>query len=346
MSMAWMVAHGDVPLGGSQAAPAWACTGCFACREWCDHQNPVTGVLLDARDALTRRGVAPEAAAMVLRRFSRHDEKTRTAARHLALGQAAGPTAPDALLIGCGYMRAARAEARQAIDVATTLTGGRVALTRGCCGLPLRLAGSRDAFATHARAFARSLEGHARVIVVDAGCAMALERLYPEAGIPLAPGIELLVELAARESSALSHVPSPPEPVRWHDPCQLGRGLGVYDPPRAVLARVLGRPPEEFDQSREQAVCSGAGGLLPSTMPAAARTIADARLAAHARAGGGRLVTACAASLLALRRRSRGTGVLVEDLLSWIARGLGRADSPVRLHPPGGAPMARRRGGP
>src|SRR5690349_1766618 len=29
MSLAWMCAHGDVPVDDSHASPAWACTGCF-----------------------------------------------------------------------------------------------------------------------------------------------------------------------------------------------------------------------------------------------------------------------------------------------------------------------------
>jgi Fe-S oxidoreductase len=67
-------------------------------------------------------------------------------------------------------------------------------------------------------------------------------------------------------------------------------------------------------------LCSGAGGLLPSTRPGVARAIADTRLQAHGQAGGGRVVTACASSLIALRRRAAGTGVAVDDLVTWIAR--------------------------
>jgi Fe-S oxidoreductase len=104
----------------------------------------------------------------------------------------------------------------------------------------------------------------------------------------------------------------------------------VYDEPRALLGRVLGRPPEEFDERREQAACSGAGGLLPCTMPANARAIGDARIAAHlsgpspgGQAGGGRIVTGCASSLVALRRAGSAREVHVDDIVSWIARGLG-----------------------
>jgi Fe-S oxidoreductase len=329
MSLTWMAAHGDVPLDGSHAAPAWACTGCLLCREWCDHRNPVVPVLLEARDALARRGVAPKGAVQVMSGFARHVDRTARAARDLQSHPRTRGDAHVALLVGCGYLRAARREAREAIDAASALSREPVALIDRCCGLPLRLAGDRAAFTGHARAVAASLETYAEVIVVDAGCALAIRTAYGEVGVSLRPKIELLVHLAARSTSALSHIGHPAEPVRWHDPCQLGRGLGVYDAPRAVLARVLGRPPGEFQDNRDQAVCSGAGGLLPATMPAVARQIADARLEAHVRAGGGRLVTGCAASLLALRKRARGSGVVVDDLVSWIARGA-RHDHSVR----------------
>jgi Fe-S oxidoreductase len=239
-----------------------------------------------------------------------------------------------ALLVGCGYVRAAPREARDAIDAASALAGEPVSLVEGCCGLPLRLAGDREGFARHAEAMAGSLAHAERVTVVDAGCAMTLKKRYADAGVALAPRVELLVEQAARELGRMKHVPHEAGPVRWHDPCQLGRGLGVYDAPRAVLARALGHAPDEFDvhSRREHAVCSGAGGLLPSTMPGVARTIAETRVAAHRHlashgegasasgTGGGRIVTACASSLLALRKAAAPSSVAVDDLASWIAR--------------------------
>jgi Fe-S oxidoreductase len=100
--------------------------------------------------------------------------------------------------------------------------------------------------------------------------------------------------------------------VRYQDPCQLGRGLGVYDEPRALLTRALGRAPDEFSRRREHALCSGAGALLPLTMPAASERIALRRLDEHTGLGGGIVVTACASSL----RRLRGRGAEVVDLMT------------------------------
>jgi Fe-S oxidoreductase len=326
MSLTWMAAHGDVPVDGEHAAPAWACTGCYGCREVCDHKNPVADVLLDARDALARAGVAPAGARGVLDGFARHDASTRAAARELAAHPRVRPDAADVLLVGCGYLRGAPREARDAVDAATALSGEPVALVEACCGLPLRLAGDKDGFARHAASVAESLEGRARVTVVDAGCAKTLRDRYPEAGVVLGPRVELLVEQASRALARMKHVPHGAGPVRWHDPCQLGRGLGVYEAPRAVLGRALGRTPDEFElhERRELGVCSGAGGLLPATMPDVAKGIAGARVAAHTRladGGGGRIVTACASSLIAMRKSS-GSAVAVDDLVSWIARAL------------------------
>jgi Fe-S oxidoreductase len=346
MSLAWMGAHGDVPVDRSHAAPAWACTGCFGCRELCDHRNPVADVLLDARAALVASGtarVAPEGAQRVLAGFAKQAERTRALTRLLAV-QAAGShdvAATTALLVGCGYVRGAPEQARDAIAAAAWVAGGPVAVVEGCCGLPLRLAGDAEGFRVHAHAFAMSLEQRRteRLLVADAGCALALRRRYPDAGSPLPQSmcVEVLVEAASQRLGGAGTRVSPARGawddavVLWHDPCQLGRGLGVYEAPRAVLTHVLGRAPGEFPSSRDQAACSGAGGLLPSTMPEVARLIASARLgeARQAAVDARRVVvvTGCASSLLALRKAATAHRDLqgaahidVEDVVSFVAR--------------------------
>ena len=220
------------------------------------------------------------------------------------------------LLVGCGYLTRAEPEARDAVRVAKALVGGDVAIVDACCGAPLRMAGDAEGFARAAAGMAETIARFERTLVVDAGCAETL-RLHA----PSRPaGVELLVEAAARELTRLGHLGA--HAVRYHDPCRLGRGLGVYDAPRAILTRILGHAPAEFDTRRERATCAGGGGLLPVTMPGVASTIAEARLAEHARGGGGRVVTACASSLRAMRRAARGA-VEIDDIVTWMARSLG-----------------------
>jgi Fe-S oxidoreductase len=305
MTTAYMAALGDVPLEPAFARPAWACTGCGACSKACDHDNDVAGTLLVARSAFVATGVAPPAATRAIATFEAREREARQAAEALA-GTAVSRTA---LLPGCTYLRRSPDVARDALRVATALLGP-VQVLGDCCGLPLLMAGDGPGFEQHARRFASKVERFDHLVVVDPGCALVLR----------GPRVSLLVEEAARRVGAFSQTPQA-RSVRYHDPCKLGRGLGLYGEPRAVLTRILGRAPEELMDRREQATCSGAGGLLPLTMPDVSRRIADKRLDDHQEAGGGEIVTACASSLLALRKAAKGK-VAVTDLTSWMARAL------------------------
>ncbi|HEY1956419.1 MAG TPA: (Fe-S)-binding protein [Polyangiaceae bacterium] len=292
MSTAYFAARGDVPLDESHAAPAWACTGCFACREACDHRNEVGPTLFDARDALMQKGLGPAAAKKTLGSF----------------GSERSPSirGKTAVLVGCLYDRKLPEIAQSAGSVAAKLLGD-VALERACCGLPLRMAGDKRRFEEHGAQF-RGRE----IVAVDPGCAMALR----EAGAH----VTLLVEhVAARVGELLEG--DGERAMRWHDPCQLGRGLGIYDAPRTVLTRALGRAPLEFDLRRERAECSGAGGLLPLTMPETSRAIANKRVAD---ADGAPIVTACASSVL----RFRSVGADVVDLMSVVDQKLPPTTAP------------------
>ncbi len=303
MQGAFLAARGDLPLTEDVAMLPFACTGCGACTKACDHENPVAATLRDARAALHDRGAIPPAVRRVIERFSAHDARTRRAVAKLREGAPGGPVKAT-MLVGCAYARALPDVARDLVRATRRLVGGEVRLVSGCCGVPLRDAGDRDG---HRRAVARlrdELGEDAPLVVGDPGCAAALAA----EGIPA----ESFVVLAHRALGELS--PLPPETVTYHDPCTLGRGLGIYDEPRDLLARIFGAPPGEFLFSRERSACSGQGGLLPTTMPEVAAGAARAR----ARGAPGHIVTACAKSVLGLRR----AGARVTDLATLVARSL------------------------
>lgn len=312
MSSAAHAAHGDVALDASFTSTAYACTGCMACREACDHGNPVASTLLDARSAFADAGASPKEADAVRAGWGAHRARTKDAAR-----SAGTTTGGRALLVGCTYLTKLPDTAGDAVAVARAIHGD-VSIVDDCCGLPLLLAGDRERFRHHVNELAERI-GTSTLTVVDPGCAMALREHAPEQGAAKID-VSLLVEeiAAAPERFVARSASAGNAPVRYHDPCQLGRGLGVYEAPRQVLTRALGQAPAEFIRSRAYGACAGAGGLLPKTMPETSRAIAAERKREHDEAGGGTIVTACASSTIALRK----THAEVVDLVTIARRGL------------------------
>lgn len=294
-------------LDGERAELAWACSNCFRCREACDHRNPVTQTLNDARADYVAAGQAPRAVQALLERREVIDAEHVAAVAALEDEPGVSPDAESALLLGCRYAKSLPAEARAAIRLAAKLVG-RVRLVRGCCGAWQRAAGAAEAAAIAQSALARGLSGAQRLLVLDPRCALELQSHAPIT----------LVELAARHPERFSAPDGAGQALRYHDSCALGRGLGLYEQPRQLLARVAGGAPLELTQSRALGRCSGAGGILPVSMPEVAQSAADRLLAEHQQLGGGTLVTSCASSLSLLR--SRGADAV--DLISVLERGL------------------------
>ena len=302
MSMTWFAARGDLAVDRDVAALAWGCTGCFACRDRCEHQNPVAETLVAARAVHHAAGLAPHGSAAVLGRFEARRERLAARARELD----GGVEARTALVVGCGYLGLRGPEANDIVSAARGLLGD-VSVLSGCCGLVAREAGDAPGADALRSALLAEAAGR-RLVVADAGCALALRDA----------GAKTLAEVAATRLGRLRRVPGIAGPVRSHAPCRLARGLAVQTEPRAILERALGEKPAEFVHGRSQTACSGAGGLLPFAFPRAARTIARTRLREHAELGGGTIVTACASSLRWLRLG----GATVLDLASVVARSL------------------------
>jgi Fe-S oxidoreductase len=299
MTFTWFVARGDVPPDRELAGLPWACTGCFACRERCEHRNPVAQTLASARAAYRERDLVPPGAMGVERILERRRE--RAVARTRRLGESHAGTA---LVIGCGYLAARGREAEDAVRVARALLGP-VSVLSGCCGVATREAGLPARADAERAALLAEAQGR-RLVVLDAGCALALRE----------HGAKTLVEHAAERLEQFRPVPA--GPTRWHDPCRLSRGLGLEREPRAVLERALGTEVLEFERRGAHGACAGSGGLLPFTMPKTARAIARDRLSEHERLGGGTIVTGCASSLGWLRAQRAP----VQDLVTLMARSL------------------------
>lgn len=304
------VARGAAEPSREHADLAWACSGCFHCRELCELNNPVAETLIAARSEWQKRGLAPAASERVRDGFAARTQRLRAAVELLRPLAEHDPGARTAALVGCDYALRLGNEARDAVRVLAKLFGP-LRLLGGCCGLPLEFAGDPESAARARAELLREADGARQVIVVDSGCAHHLRDQLPNQ--PFAEAV-----LHRLGEVRLERVPArAPRTLRYHDPCLLGRGLRQFDAPRRLIERANGGQVAEFSYRRERARCSGAGALVPVTRPETARVIADTRVAEHERLGGGTIVTACAGSL----RSFRAAGADAVDLAS-VVRGL------------------------
>ncbi len=90
--------------------------------------------------------------------------------------------------------------------------------------------------------------------------------------------------------------------VTLHDSCQVRRGLGVFQEPRALLANVTGLDFREMARSDE---CCGFGGVFSAKYPRIAAAIARDKIE-NALATGAAIITGCEISCLLHLERQAG----------------------------------------
>jgi glycolate oxidase len=95
--------------------------------------------------------------------------------------------------------------------------------------------------------------------------------------------------------------------VTYHDPCDLGRRLKMFDEPRKIL-EAMGVELIEMKNNRAFSVCCGAGGGILTTDKELSREMAKNRMRQAADTGAETVVTCCPTCELSLLRGSLAVG--------------------------------------
>jgi Fe-S oxidoreductase len=122
-----------------------------------------------------------------------------------------------------------------------------------CCGRPLKLAGkSRQALELIEANRRLILQTHAKMLVTS--CPICFRVFKEEYNLPIriVHHTQFLSDLI--KSGAIPLQSAFPRVV-YHDPCDLGRGAGVYSPPRDVLSKIADILP--LDHEKDKALCCG-----------------------------------------------------------------------------------------
>jgi len=119
--------------------------------------------------------------------------------------------------------------------------------------------------------------------------------------------------------------------LTYHDPCCLGRKMGVYDEPRALLQAIPGVKLVEMVQNRESSLCCGGGGItiyLDRFIQERTKDrLADRRVLQAAATGADTLVVACPFEPSRFEDAVKVTGnqakLRVKDIIEVLAESIG-----------------------
>jgi heterodisulfide reductase subunit D len=112
-----------------------------------------------------------------------------------------------------------------------------------------------------------------------------------------------------------------PKRVTYHDSCHLGRGCGVYEPPRAILRSIPGVELVEMERNRRWAWCCGGGGGVPEAYPELAQWNAEDRMREAKQAGAELVLTSSALCQRSFASCSPGA-LPTQDLLEFVYQAL------------------------
>ena len=186
-----------------------------------------------------------------------------------------------------------------------------------CCGRPLKLTGEVDS-AQKMIDYNKALFAKHNITTLVTSCPICLRVLreeYDLKGIEVLHHSEYILRLMHQGRLQVGY--SAEQRFTYHDPCELGRGSGIYDQPRAVI-EAIGELLEPA-HNRKNALCCGSSLANTAINDKQQLTIAQGVTEELDATGADTIVTACP---LCKKAITRSSGKRVADLSEIVAGSL------------------------
>ncbi len=161
-----------------------------------------------------------------------------------------------------------------------------------CCGSVAMRTGDRAAFEFIAQKNAELFKSCEvkKIVTSCAGCYRTLKKDYVDKleSIEILHTIEFLDEFIKNNDVKLKKLDIT---TTYHDPCHLGRHMGLYEAPRNILKQISTFI--EMPTSRSTAMCCGAGGGVKKGFPELSLEMAKNRVREAEETGATTLVSTC-----------------------------------------------------
>lgn len=191
----------------------------------------------------------------------------------------------------------------------------------GCCGSVLKRTGQADDALAVAKETVKRVgsRGFKEVVTSCPGCYRTMAKEYEEFFGETPFKVEHISQFLRKRAGRLKgHLKTMAMKVAYHDPCHLGRHMGVYEEPRELILMVPGVELIEFKNNREMSTCCGSGGGVRSVLPEVSLEVSRTVLAEIPKVD--LLVTSCPFCNYNLREGGKGTGLQIMDLPEFLLK--------------------------
>jgi glycolate oxidase len=304
--LAFNMLTGNLEPSEDLAKRLYQCMLCLNCKSVCPAQVKVSDIVRAGREKLVEKGYLPEVfkaalASMIDAANPLLASQEKRADSYPAGYKKAVAGQTDAILhLGCvtSFQDVKIIPAFMEILDKAGIRYGALGQDETCCGYLAYLVGDMDTFRKAMEMYGQRMAEYKpkELITTCAGCLKTFRDLYPHYGgsngYQVLHAVEVLEKLI-NEGRLTFKEDAPPLSVVYHDPCDMGRHMGVYEPPRDVLKAIPGVQLLEFPLNRAMAKCCGGGGGMKGFDNEMAGDIGYKRLLTAIDLGADVLVSAC-----------------------------------------------------
>jgi glycolate oxidase len=199
-----------------------------------------------------------------------------------------------------------------------------------CCGYLAYLVGS-DRFEDYMKENLKRIStfNPKTIVTTCAGCYRTFKQIYPQYSdfnVEVIHAVEYVERLI--NEGKIQFKDGLSGKVTYHDPCDIGRHMEIYEPPRNILKHIPGLDLVEFKQNRSLANCCGGGGGMKGYDNALSSTLAYKRIREALDIGADMVISACPAcksnlhiAAARLRKEKKGK-IKVMDITEVVAQGI------------------------
>lgn len=280
----------------------YQCSQCGLCKEDCEYHWPEDEVVRNAREEIVALKKEPQIIARIASSVINKGTPYEKERKQYVPPEHTGKRNPEVLYFAGCSTRQSHPEIIEATSNILNFIGVNwsVLEQEGCCGMTLfDLGYSEKAKKIAAQLADKISRAEAGILLTGcAHCYRIFREKFNEWGIQLPSNIKVVHSTEYLWQNMLNGkleftTDASVESVSYHDPCQLGRKLGVYEAPRKLIEKLTNSRPIELFHNREKTECCGAGTTMFLTDPEVSGKVARRRIDAAREENAKVIVTAC-----------------------------------------------------